>query len=36
VYETTRNIKRFPVRSVAIAFGAGTLLGLLMHRNGRG
>jgi ElaB/YqjD/DUF883 family membrane-anchored ribosome-binding protein len=35
VYQTGRSIKHSPFRSVAIAFGAGTLLGLVMFRNGR-
>ena len=29
------NIKRFPVRSVALAFGAGAVIGILISRNGR-
>lgn len=33
--ETTHNIKRFPIGSVAMAFGVGTMVGVLMSRNGR-
>jgi len=34
--EATHNIKRFPIGSVAMAFGVGTVLGVLvMSRNGR-
>ncbi len=29
------NIKRFPFRSVALAFGAGAVIGILISRNGR-
>jgi ElaB/YqjD/DUF883 family membrane-anchored ribosome-binding protein len=29
------NIKRFPLRSVAVAFSAGALVGVLIARNGR-
>jgi len=29
------NIKRFPLRSVALAFGAGALVGILISRNGK-
>ncbi len=29
------NIKRFPLRSVALAFGAGAVIGILISRNGR-
>jgi len=29
------NIKRFPFRSVAVAFGAGAVIGLLISRSGR-
>ncbi|HYL36634.1 MAG TPA: hypothetical protein VEV17_12040 [Bryobacteraceae bacterium] len=39
VHETGRSIKRSPFRSVAIALGAGTLagtlIGVLVSRNGR-
>lgn len=33
--DASRSIKRFPIGSVAIAFGAGTMLGMLIARNGR-
>ena len=29
------NIKRFPLRSVGVAFGAGAVIGVLIARNGR-
>ena len=29
------NIKRFPLRSVGLAFGAGAVIGVLIARNGR-
>jgi ElaB/YqjD/DUF883 family membrane-anchored ribosome-binding protein len=29
------NIKRFPFRSVALAFGAGAVIGILISRNGK-
>jgi ElaB/YqjD/DUF883 family membrane-anchored ribosome-binding protein len=29
------NIKRFPLRSVALAFGAGAVVGILISRNGK-
>lgn len=29
------NIKHYPIRSVAVAFGAGILLGAVISRNGR-
>lgn len=33
--EASHNIRRFPFASVAIAFGAGTIVGLLIARQGR-
>src|SRR5690348_1347050 len=33
-YDASRNIKRYPFRSVAIALGVGTLVGVLISRNG--
>ena len=35
VYEASRSIKRSPMRAMAVALGAGALLGLLIARNGR-
>jgi ElaB/YqjD/DUF883 family membrane-anchored ribosome-binding protein len=35
MYEAGRSIKRSPMRAVAMAFGAGALLGLLIAKNGR-
>ena len=35
VYDTSRNIKRYPFRSMAIALGVGALVGVLISRNGR-
>jgi ElaB/YqjD/DUF883 family membrane-anchored ribosome-binding protein len=35
LHDAKYNIKRFPLRSVAVAFGAGALLGVLIARNGR-
>ena len=35
IYHTTRRVRRSPIRSVAIAFGAGALIGMLISRNGR-
>ncbi|HEV8042140.1 MAG TPA: hypothetical protein VGP62_24895 [Bryobacteraceae bacterium] len=29
------NVKRFPLRSVALAFGAGAVIGILISRNGK-
>ena len=29
------NIKRFPLRSVGLAFGAGAVIGVLIARNGK-
>jgi ElaB/YqjD/DUF883 family membrane-anchored ribosome-binding protein len=29
------NIKRFPLRSIGLAFGAGAIVGVLISRNGR-
>ncbi|HYL76101.1 MAG TPA: hypothetical protein VEU96_17960 [Bryobacteraceae bacterium] len=33
--DASHNIRRFPFSSVAIAFGAGTMVGILVARNGR-
>ena len=33
--DAKHNIKRFPIRSVALAFGAGAVVGVLISRNGR-
>lgn len=33
--DAKHNIRRFPFRSVGIAFGAGLLFGALVSRNGR-
>jgi ElaB/YqjD/DUF883 family membrane-anchored ribosome-binding protein len=33
--DAQHNIKRFPFRSVAVAFGAGAVIGLLISRSGR-
>ena len=35
VYDASRNIKRYPFRSVAIALGVGTLMGVLISRSNR-
>ena len=35
VGDAEHRIKRFPIRSVAVAFGAGAVLGMLVMRNGR-
>lgn len=33
--EASHNIRRFPIRSVVIAFGAGIVIGAVASRNGR-
>ena len=33
--DAKHNIKRFPFRSVAVAFGAGAVIGILISRNGK-
>ena len=35
VYQATRKIKRQPLAAVAVAFGVGAFLGILLSRNGR-
>jgi ElaB/YqjD/DUF883 family membrane-anchored ribosome-binding protein len=35
IYQTTRRVRRTPIRSVAIAFAAGALIGMLISRNAR-
>ena len=35
VYQATRKIKRSPLAAVALAFGVGALLGVVLSRNGR-
>jgi len=33
--EASHNIRRFPIRSVVIALGAGIMIGAVLSRNGR-
>ena len=35
VYQATRKIKRSPLAAVALAFGVGAMLGVVLSRNGR-
>ena len=35
VYQATRKIKRSPLAAVALAFGVGALLGVVLSRNGK-
>jgi ElaB/YqjD/DUF883 family membrane-anchored ribosome-binding protein len=35
VDDAAHQIKHYPLRSIAVAFGAGTAVGLLMFRNGK-
>ncbi len=36
LYQLNRHVRKHPWRAVAVALGAGLLLGAIMSRNGRG